>query len=116
MDPIELKTRTKAFALRIIKLTEAIPHNISGKAMATQIVRRGTAVAANYRATCRSRSKAEFIARIGVVEEEADETALWLELLAESGLVKARRLELLLNEANDLTATMAASRKSALGK
>ena len=84
--------------------------------MAGQIVRSGTAVAANYRATCRARSKAEFIAKIGVVEEESDETALWLELLGESNLVPSRRLAKLLEEANDLTAIMAASRKTASSK
>jgi four helix bundle protein len=102
--------------LRIIKLTEAIPHTIAGKAMASQIVRSGTAVAANYRATCRARSKAEFVAKIGIVEEESDETALWLELLGDSNLVSSRRLAKLLEEANDLTAIMAASRKTASGK
>jgi four helix bundle protein len=116
MNPTELKSRTKAFALRVIKLTEAIPRTLAGRAMAGQIVRSGTAVAANYRATCRARSKAEFIAKIGVVEEEADETALWLELLRESGLVPGRRLAKLLEEANDLTAIMAASRKTASSK
>src|ERR1051325_8485561 len=113
MNPTELKARTKAFALRIIKLTQALPNTAAGRAIASQIVRSGTAVAANYRATCRARSKAEFIAKIGVVEEEADETALWLELLAESDLVPARRLGKLLDEANELTAIMAASRKTA---
>ena len=116
MNPAELKTRTKAFALRIIKLTQALPNSAAGRAIASQIVRSGTAVAANYRATCRARSKAEFISRIGIVEEEADETALWLELLGESGLVPVRRLAAILKEAEDLTAIMAASRKTASGK
>jgi four helix bundle protein len=116
MNPSELKSRTKAFALRIIKLTEATPRIVAGRAIAAQIVRSGTAVAANYRASCRARSQAEFIAKIGIVEEEADETALWLELLGESGLMPVRRLKALLQEANDLTAIMAASRKTASGK
>ena len=85
----------------------------AGRIITKQIIRSGTSVAANYRATCRARSKAEFIAKIGLVEEEADETALWLELLVESGIVAERKLSALLQEANDLTAIMAASRKTA---
>jgi four helix bundle protein len=117
MNPIELKARTKTFALRIIKLTRVIPKNDdAGRAIAKQIVRSGTSVAANYRASCRARSQAEFISKIGTVEEEADETALWLELLVESATMSARKLAALLQEANDLTAIMAASRKTASGK
>ncbi len=117
MTPTELKTRTKTFALRIIKLTRAIPKNDdAARAIAKQIVRSGTSVAANYRASCRARSQAEFIAKIGLVEEEADETALWLELLIESEIMSARKLSALLTEANELTAIMASSRKTAAGK
>jgi four helix bundle protein len=74
----ELKARTKAFALRIIKLVEALPKTISGRAIGNQLVRCGTGVGSNYRACCRGRSRAEFIAKIGVVEEEADESAFWM--------------------------------------
>jgi len=117
MNPIELKARTKTFALRIIKLTRAIPKNDdAGRAIAKQIVRSGTSVAANYRASCRARSRAEFISKVGTVEEESDETALWLELLIESGLVPAKELSVLLQEANALTAIMATSRKTASAK
>jgi four helix bundle protein len=117
MNPTELKTRTKTFALRIIKLTRAIPKSDdAGRVIAKQIVRSGTSVAANYRASCRARRQAEFIAKIGTVEEEADETALWLELLIESGTLTARKLSALLAEANELTAITAASRKTASGK
>ena len=118
MNPIELKARTKTFALRIIKLTRAIPKSDdAGRVViAKQIVRSGTSVAANYRASCHARSQAEFIAKIGTVEEEADETALWLELLVESGIMPARKLSALLEEADALTAIMAASRKTASGK
>lgn len=116
MNPTELKQRTKSFALRVIKLSKSIPKtDDAGRIIAKQIIRSGTSVAANYRATCRARSKAEFIAKIGTVEEEADETALWLELLGESGSVKASKLSALLQEANDLTAIMASSRKTASG-
>src|SRR5208282_5056522 len=102
MNPAELKARTKTFALRIIKLTRAIPKNDdAARVISKQVVRRGTSVAANYRACCRARSRAEFISKIGTVEEEADETALWLELLIESGIMSARKLAALLKEAND---------------
>jgi four helix bundle protein len=114
MNAIELKQRTKTFALRIIKLSRTVSKtDDAGRIIAKQIIRSGTSVAANYRATCRARSKAEFIAKIGTVEEEADETALWLELLVESGTMSERKLAAVLQEANDLTAIMAASRKTA---
>jgi four helix bundle protein len=117
MNSIELKARTKTFALRIIKMSRAIPKSDdAGRVIAKQILRSGTSVAANYRASCRARSRAEFISKIGIVEEESDETALWLELLAEAGIMSPKKLAALLNEANELTAIMAASRKSASGK
>jgi four helix bundle protein len=117
MNPAELRIRTKTFALRIIKLTRAIPKNDdAGRVIAKQIIRSGTSVAANYRASCRARSRAEFISKIGTVEEETDETALWLELLIESGIMPAKKLSSLLDEAHVLTAIMAASRKTASGK
>ncbi len=117
MTPTELKARTKTFALRIIKMSKEIPKSDdAGRVIIKQILRSGTSVAANYRASCRSRSQAEFIAKIGTVEEEADETALWLELLVESGIMPEGKLSALLLEANELTAIMASSRKTAAGK
>ena len=113
MTPDEIKLRTKGFALRIIKLGAALPKTVEGRAIAKQIVRRGTSVAANYRATCRARSRTEFIAKMGVVLEEADETQLWLELIVEAKLLSAKRVEPLLNEANELVAIFVSSRKSA---
>ena len=113
MDQQELKTRTKEFALRVMKLVDALPRTRSGNAIANQLVRAGTAVGANYRASCRARSRAEFIAKIGVVEEEADESAFWMELIIDGGLLLARKVNALLQEANELTAIMAASRISA---
>ena len=98
-------------------MSRAIPKkDDAARVIAKQILRSGTSVAANYRASCRARSQAEFIAQIGIVEEEADETALWLELLIDSGILSARRLAGLLAEANELTAIMVASRKTAGGK
>jgi len=111
----DLKARTKQFALRVIKLVDALPRTIQGRAVANQIIRSATSVAANYRAACRARSRAEFAAKIGIVEEEADETAFWLELIIDSALVTEAKLRPLLAEAGELVAIMAASRKSALG-
>jgi four helix bundle protein len=109
----DLKKRTKAFALRILKLVDALPKTIEGRALASQIVRSGTSVAANYRAACRAKSRADFISKMGNVEEEADETLLWLELLEESGLVTARKLAAIKQEANELTAIKTARRTRA---
>ncbi len=111
----DLKARTKQFALRVMKLIDALPRTIQGRAIANQIIRSATSVAANYRAACRARSRAEFAAKIGVVEEEADETAFWLELIIDSALLTEAKIRPLLAEAGELVAIMAASRKSALG-
>ena len=113
MDADELKRRTKAFALRILKLAAALPLTIEGKVIRGQLVRAGTSVGANYRAACRGRSRREFIAKIGVVEEEADESAFWLELIIEGLFLKERRVAPLLAEAQALTKIMARSRVSA---
>jgi four helix bundle protein len=116
MNPEDLKRRTKQFALRILKLVAALPNTVQGRNLGGQLVRSGTAVGANYRATCRSRSKAEFVARIGVVEEEADESAYWMELIVEGELLKEEQVEPLLNEATELAKIMASSRISASAK
>ena len=108
----DLKKRTKAFALRILKLVDALPTTTAGRALASQIVRSGTSVAANYRAACRARSTADFIAKMGIVEEESDETLFWLELLEESGLVSATKLAAIKQEANELIAITIASIKT----
>lgn len=113
MNENELKLRTKKFALRIIKLVDALPKTTAGRAIGNQLMRSGTSVGANYRAACRARSKVEFIAKLGIVEEEADESAFWMELIIESGLIKESLVSELLKEANEVTAIMAASRISA---
>jgi len=113
MSPDDLKSRTKQFALRILKLVAALPNTVEGRAIAGQLVRAGTAVGANYRAACRGRSKAEFIAKIGIVEEEADESAYWMELIIEGELLKEPQVRPLLNEANELAKIMTKSRISA---
>jgi four helix bundle protein len=109
----DLKRRTKAFALRILKLVDALPKTTAGRALASQIVRSGTSVAANYRAACRGRSTADFIAKMGILEEEADETLFWLELLEESGLVPAAKLTAIEREVDELIAITVASIKTA---
>src|SRR6266404_9107286 len=113
MNEEDLKRRTKLFGLRIIKLVAALPKTLVGRTVGGQLVRAGTSVGANYRAACRSRSKAEFIARLGVVEEEADESGYWMELIVDSGLMKLELLQPLLAEANELVAIMVSSRISA---
>ncbi len=113
MTEHELIARTKQLALPVMKLIEAIPQNVQGRAIAGQLMRSGSSVGANYRAACRARSKAEFISRLGTVEEEADESGFWLELIIESGLSGEKRVRPLLSEATELAAVAASSRKTA---
>lgn len=113
MDREELKTRTKAFAVRVIKMTEALPKTRAADIVARQVIRSATAVGANYRAACRARSHREFTAKIGVVEEEADESLYWLEILVETGLTDESRLKNLIQEANELTAIFTATHHTA---
>ena len=113
MSERDLKTRTKAFALRILKLVDALPKTTAGRALASQIVRSGTSIAANYRAACRAKSTADFVAKMSIVEEEADETLFWLELLEESELVTPAKLTAIKQEANELIAITVASIKTA---
>ena len=96
---VVLKNRTKRFAIRVVKLFKALPTTEEARVIGKQLLRSGTSVAANYRAVCRSRSKAEFVAKIGIVVEEADETVFWLELLSDVGVVAASRIHALLQEA-----------------
>jgi four helix bundle protein len=108
----ELLARTKGFSLRILKLVDRLPQTMSGRAIGNQLVRCGTSVGANYRAACRSRSRAEFAAKLGVVAEEADETVYWLELLRDANVLSKEKLSELLREANELTAIFTAGRRS----
>jgi four helix bundle protein len=112
-QPEQLRDRTKAFALRVIRLFRSLPYKPDAQVLGKQLLRCGTSVAANYRAVCRSRSKAEFVARIGLVVEEADDAVLWLELLAESGVVSEEKTKELLEEAQELTAIFTASQQTA---
>lgn len=112
----ELKQRTKQFAIRIIKLFRSLPRTEEARVIGKQMIRSGTSVAANYRAVCRARSRAEFIAKMGVVVEESDETVLWLELLVDAQILSASRMAKLLGEANELLAIFAASQHTARTK
>ena len=109
MTQQEMKDRTKRFALEVIRLCDGLPNSAAGRAIASQLVRSGTSIAANYRGACRGRSRAEFVSKIGVAEEEADETELWLELLRDSGLAAERAVGKLLLEAGALTKILAAT-------
>ncbi len=104
MNNENLKLRTKQFALRIIKLVESLPKDEVSKILGRQLLRAGTSVGANYRAVCRSKSVADFISKMGTVEEEADECGYWMELLVEAGKVKAAKASALMQEADELTA------------
>jgi len=110
--PEQLRSRTKEFALRIVRLFRSLPRSPEAQVIGKQLLRSGTSVGANYRAACRARSKAEFVAKLGVVVEEADESAFWLELLVETGTFKREKVEGLLNEAHELTALFNASRST----
>ena len=109
----DLKQRTKEFALRILRLVDTLPKTTAGRSLASQILRSATSVATNYRAACRAKSTADFIAKMGIVEEEADETLFWLELLEESELVTAAKLTAIKQEADELIAITVASIKTA---
>ncbi len=113
MNEQELKERTKQFALRVMKLADALPKTISGRAIANQLVRSGTSVGANYRAACRGRSKAEFIAKLGIVIEEADECEYWLELIIDGELLPKSKVQPLHQETHELAAIFVASVRTA---
>jgi len=113
MTERDLIGRTKQFAFRIIKVVGALPRTIEGRAIASQLMRSGTSVAANYRAACRARSKPEFISKLGTVEEEADESAFWLELLIDAGLMSESKIRSLLNESSEIVAILVSSKKTA---
>jgi len=108
-----LKERTKQFALQIIKLVERLPKTNTTRVIAGQLLRAGTSVGSNYRASCRARSTADFIAKMGIVEEEADESLYWLELLVAAGLVAFEEASPLMHEANELVSIAVSSIKTA---
>ena len=114
--PEQFKNRTKLFAIRIVRLYRALPSTGEARVIGNQLLRSGTSVAANYRAVCRARSHAEFISKIGVVVEEADETVFWLEMLSDTDIVPEAKLSDLLREANELLAVFASSQRTAKNK
>ena len=104
MDKTELKTRTKAFGLRTLKLVRHLPKELGAGVIGKQLIRSALSVGANYRSACRGRSRAEFLAKLGIVLEEVDESAHWLEIIIEDGMLPAAKVSALLQEANELTA------------
>jgi four helix bundle protein len=112
MTPDEQRARTKSFALRVVRLYRTLPRSADAQVMGRQLLRCGTSVAANYRASCRARSRAEFAARIGIVVEEADESGFWLEMLADADIVRIALLKELLQESKELTAIFTATQQS----
>jgi four helix bundle protein len=113
MSPKEMKERTKDYAIRIVKLFQALPRTEEARIIGKQLLRSGTSVGANYRAACRARSRAEFVAKMGIVMEETDETAFWLELLIAIEIMPAHRLKDLIREAGELLAIVGASIRTA---
>ncbi|MFB3915780.1 MAG: four helix bundle protein [Terriglobales bacterium] len=111
MNPAkQLENRAKQFAIRIIRLSRALPKTPEAGVIRNQLLRSATSVEANYRAACRSRSDAEFLSRLAVVLEEADETVYWLELLVEVGVIPSKRLQPLIQEADELLRIFSAGR------
>ena len=108
----EMKERTKRFAVRVVKMVDTLPRKMSADVMGRQVLRSATSVGANYRAACRSRSRDEFRAKLGIVEEEADETLFWMEMLIESEVVKAPQLQPLMKEAEEILAITVSSIKT----
>lgn len=115
MDAEEFKGRTKAFAVRVIQLAEVLPNGKVFDIISKQLIRSGTSVGANYRAACRARSRAEFVAKIGIVEEEADETIYWLELLMAQGRIPSEQVKPVIAEARQILAMVIASICTARG-
>ena len=113
MNENELKKRTKQFGLHVIRLVESLPSSQTARTIGNQLLRSGMSVGANYRAACRGRSKADFIAKAGISLEEADECLYWMELLQEAGIVSAEKLKDLMKEADELVAIFTASIKTA---
>ena len=113
MTTQELKSRTKKFAIAVIKMVELLPRTKAASVVEYQIVKSSTSVGANYRAACRARSKADFISKITIVEEEIDESAYWIEIIQEAEMIAAEKLSELLKEANELTAIFTSTGKTA---
>ena len=116
MKAEDLKNRTRAFALRVVKVGNSLPKGRVGEIFARQMIRSGTSIAANYRAACLARSRPEFISKIGIVQEEADETIFWIEMAVDAELVGKKLVEELIMEGKEILAIIIASRKTAKAK
>ena len=112
MNEWEFKSRTKQLALRVIRLVEALPPSRTAEVIGKQMIRSATSVGANYRAACRGKSTADLIAKLSIVEEEADESLYWMELLVEAGLIPAEKVASLMSETNEILAMTVASIKT----
>ena len=115
MTPEEMKERTKQFGLRIIRAAAALPRSFAARHIGGQLLRAGTSVGANYRAACRARTQAEFIAKLGIVEEEADESIYWMDMLIEAGIMPKAKLGALMTETNEILSIVVASINTARG-
>ncbi|RPI61515.1 MAG: four helix bundle protein [Planctomycetaceae bacterium] len=115
MTPEEMKTRTKALGLRIFRLVDSLPSTRSADVIGRQLLRSATSVGANYRAACRAKSVADFIAKMRIVEEEADETAYWIEVIIDANLMPEKLLRDLQTECNEIVSIVVASIKTARG-
>lgn len=113
MNADDMKERTRAFALRVIRLAESLPNTPTAKMVRNQMLRCGTSVGANYRAACRARSRADFVFKMGIVKEEADETMYWIQLLIDAELIRRERVVDLLQESDEILAIVVSSIKTA---
>jgi four helix bundle protein len=116
MTPEEMKNRTKAFSLEIIKLAGELPNTQIVRILVNQLVRAATSVGANYRASCRAKSTADFISKMGTVEEEADESAFWMEILYEAGFVEFERVDSLIKDSEEILAIVVSSIRTTKAK
>ena len=112
MTAMDLQARTRGFARRIVKLVDSLPNTISGRAIGTQVIRSGTSIGANYREACYGRSQKDFTSRISIAYSECQETIYWLEVIADTELIRPARLKSILSEANELAAILCASIKT----
>lgn len=112
MNEVEFKSRTKDIALRVIKVVQALPRNYVAETIGRQLLRSGTSIGANYRSACRAKSTADIINKLAIVEEEADESLFWIELVIESGIVSQKRLAILYSDIDEIVAMVVASIKT----
>ena len=115
MTRADMKSRTKAYANRIVKLCSALPDNWAAQTLGRQLLRSGTSVGANYRAVCRAKSNADFVNKLRIVGEECDESLFWMEILVDNNLVKSERVADLMKEADEIIAIVVSSAKTARG-